>query len=96
MEIAIYINGQAVSVQVSMEVYDYLNKANHKDENLLHEQRRHWDGRGLDAIAAVHPAVLKPRSSIYVARKPRRKLRQCLTPARQHSASAFCCTRWRA
>ncbi len=56
MEVTIYINGQAVSVQVSVEVYDYLNKANHKDENLLHEQRRHWDGHGLDAIAFAHPS----------------------------------------
>ncbi len=51
MEITIFINGRATSVQVSVEVYDYLNKANHKDENLCHEQRRHWDGRELnDAI----------------------------------------------
>lgn len=48
MEITIHINGQSVSVQVSVEVYDYLDQADHKDENLLHEQRRHWDGRELD------------------------------------------------
>ncbi len=57
MEVTIYINGQAVSVQVSVEVLNYLNEANHKDENLLHEQRRHWDGRGLEAIAIVHPSA---------------------------------------
>ena len=55
MEITIYINGQPVSVEVSVEVYAYLNEADHKDENLLHEQRRHWDGRELEQIAVVHP-----------------------------------------
>ncbi len=48
MEITIQINGQAVSVEVSVEVYTYLDQANHKDENLAHEQRRHWDMRELD------------------------------------------------
>lgn len=48
MEITIQINGQAVSVEVSVEVYTYLDQADHKDENLAHEQRRHWDMRELD------------------------------------------------
>lgn len=48
MEITIQINGQAVSVEVSVEVYAYLDQAAHKDENLAHEQRRHWDMRELD------------------------------------------------
>ena len=48
MEITIQINGQAVSVDVSIEVYTYLDQADHKDENLAHEQRRHWDMRELD------------------------------------------------
>lgn len=34
MEIAIKINGQAVSVEVSVEVYTYLNQVAHKDENM--------------------------------------------------------------
>lgn len=55
MEITIYINGQPVSVEVSVEVYAYLNEADHKEENLLHEQRRHWDGRELEQIAVTHP-----------------------------------------
>lgn len=48
MEITIKINGQAVSMAVTVEVYEYLDQANHKDENLAHEQRRHWDMRELD------------------------------------------------
>ena len=43
MEITINYCGQAVSV--SVEVYEYLTQADHKAENLAHEQRRHWDGR---------------------------------------------------
>ena len=31
-----------------MEVYEYLTQADHKTENLAHEQRRHWDGREFD------------------------------------------------
>lgn len=48
MEITIQINGQALSVEVSIEVYQYLDQADHKNENLAHEQRRHWDMRELD------------------------------------------------
>lgn len=48
MEIIIQINGQALPVEVSIEVYAYLDQAAHKDENLAYEQRRHWDMRELD------------------------------------------------
>ena len=48
MEITINYNGQFVSVEVNAEVYEYLDRADHKTENLAHEQRRHWDGRGYD------------------------------------------------
>ena len=46
MEITINYCGQAVSV--SVEVYEYLTQADHKAENLAHEQRRHWDRREFD------------------------------------------------
>ena len=46
MEITINYYGQFVSV--SVEVYEYLIQADHKAENLAHEQRRHWDDRELD------------------------------------------------
>ena len=45
MEVTINYNGQALSVEVTVEVYEYLDRADHKTENLAHEQRRHWDGR---------------------------------------------------
>ena len=40
MEITIKVNGQALSVKVSVEVYTYLDQADHKPELLAHEQRR--------------------------------------------------------
>ena len=48
MEVIINYNGQALSVEVTVEVYEYLDRADHKTENLAHEQRRHWDGREFD------------------------------------------------
>ena len=45
MEITINYNGQAVAVEVTLEVYEFLDRADHKAENLSHEQRRHWDGQ---------------------------------------------------
>lgn len=48
MEVPININGQTVSVEVSVEVYEYLEAADRKEKNLAHEQRRHWDAREFD------------------------------------------------
>ncbi|OCN03427.1 hypothetical protein A7X67_11115 [Clostridium sp. W14A] len=48
MEVFIKIDGQAVSVEVTVEVCEYLDQAEHKVENLAHEQRRHWDRREFD------------------------------------------------
>ena len=45
MEITIHDNGQMVPVEVTEEVYAFLDYAEHKEEILAHEQRRHWDGR---------------------------------------------------
>ena len=48
MEVTIDYNGQMVSVEVTEEVFAFLNYDDHKEENLAHEQRRHWDGREFD------------------------------------------------
>lgn len=45
MEITINNDGQEVTVEISVEVYECLDEYDHKSENLAHEQRRHWDGR---------------------------------------------------
>ena len=44
MGVTINYGGQLVSV----EVYEFLDCADHKEENLAHEKRRHWDGREFD------------------------------------------------
>ena len=48
MEVTIPINGRAVSVDVTVEVHEYLDWASHREENLAHERRRHWDRREFD------------------------------------------------
>lgn len=48
MEVHIKIDGQAVSVEVTIEVYEFLDFAKRKTENLAHEKRRHWDYREFD------------------------------------------------
>ena len=53
MEVTIKINGQALSVEVSVEVYECLDRAKHKSENLSHEKRRHWDIREFDEYIVV-------------------------------------------
>ncbi len=54
MDVHIKIQGQSVAVEVSVEVYEYLDRANHKTENLFHEQRRHWDRREFDEYIIAH------------------------------------------
>lgn len=57
MEVTINYNGQAISVEVTVEVYEYLDRAAHKEENLSHEKRRHWDGREFDEYIAFTEAA---------------------------------------
>ena len=54
MQIYIKINERTVSVDVSVEVYQYIDQANHKTENLTHEKRRHWDDREYDEATIFH------------------------------------------
>ena len=43
MNIRLRINGVWIAVEVSEEVYQFLALAKRKEENLHHEQRRHWE-----------------------------------------------------
>ena len=45
MEVTIHYNRQAVTVEVTLEVYEFLDRPTTKPRTLSHEQRRHWDGR---------------------------------------------------
>ena len=53
MDAFIEFGGQAVPVEVTIKVYEYLDQAKHNDENLAHEQRRHWDRREFDEYIIV-------------------------------------------
>lgn len=53
MNIKIYINGSFVTVDASEEVCLFLMQAARKEENLRHEQRRHWEQRGFDETTFV-------------------------------------------
>ena len=57
MEVTINYNGQAVAVEVTLEVYEFLDRADHKAENLSHEQRRHLDGREFDEYIVATEGV---------------------------------------
>ena len=57
MEVTIHYNGQAVAVEVTLEVYEFLDRADHKAENLSHEQRRHWDDREFDEYIVATEGV---------------------------------------
>ena len=57
MEVIINYNGQAMSVEFSLEVYQYLDRADHNTEILAHDQRRHWDGREFDEYIAFTEGV---------------------------------------
>jgi len=54
MKVCINIHGQTVTVDVSIEVSEYLDQAKRKTENLAHEKRRHWDKREFDDHVIVH------------------------------------------
>lgn len=63
MEVTIKINGQALSVEVSVDVYECLDRADHKEENLAHEKRRHWDIREFDEYISRHSGTRLPRNA---------------------------------
>ncbi len=72
MEVTINYNGQAVAVEVTLEVYEFLDRADHKTENLFHEQRRHWDGREFDEYIITTEGVgatVKRRRNTFAAWK---------------------------
>ena len=50
MEVTINYNGQAVAVEVTLEVYEFLDRADHKAENL-------WDGREFDEYIVATEGV---------------------------------------
>ena len=85
MEVTIHYNGQAVAVEVTLEVYEFLDRADHKTENLFHEQRRHWDGREFDEyIVATEGVGIYGETDVY----KRQVSHSCRQPALVKSRTA--------
>ena len=57
--------------EVTLEVYEFLDRADHKAENLSHEQRRHWDGREFDEyiVATEGVGIYDETPEDYLCRK---------------------------
>lgn len=63
MKITIDNDGQKVTVEISVEVYECLDEYDHKSENLAHEQRRHWDERECDEYIIASEGRLPPQET---------------------------------
>ena len=98
MEVTIHYNRQAVTVEVTLEVYEFLDRADHKTENLSHEQRRHWDGREFDEyiVATEGVGIYGETPEEYLCRmETLGELMAVWTPAPRPSAAASCSSmRW--
>ncbi|MFT8872605.1 MAG: hypothetical protein ABF868_09950 [Sporolactobacillus sp.] len=57
MEVHIKMNGLSMDVGVSVEIFTYIDRADHKAENLAHEKRCHWDGSEFDECIVAHDGV---------------------------------------
>ena len=66
MKVTINYNGQAVAVEVTLEVYEFLDRADHKTENLFYEQRRRFLLYALDGLSLAEIGVLCGCSKVAV------------------------------
>ncbi len=95
MEVHIKIYGQSVNVEVSVEVGEYLVQADHKTENLFHEQRRHWDGREFDEYIIAHEcsrSYYETPEDWLCRKKTLREITTALESCTKNSVIAFCFT----
>ena len=92
MEITISMDGQIVSVEVSIEVYEYLDAADRKEENLAHEQRRHWDTREFDeyiVFAEGRFCYCQSPEHIVLHRETMQVIRKALMSCTEHQRRRF-------
>ena len=92
MEITISMGGQIVSVEVSIEVYEYLDAANRKEENLSHEQRRHWDAREFDeyiVFAEGRSCYCQSPEQIIMRRETMQAIREALMCCTEYQRQRF-------
>jgi RNA polymerase sigma factor (sigma-70 family) len=59
MKVHFKIQGQAISAEVTIEVYEYIEQSDRKTENLAHEQRRHWDSRGFNESIIASESMVR-------------------------------------
>ena len=92
MEITINMDGQAVSVEVSIEVYEYLDAAERKEENFAHEQRRHWDARAFDEYIVFTEGIKMYSQSpeqIYLRKETLLEIHTALMRCTEHQRRRF-------
>ena len=92
MEITIGMGGQMVSVEVSIEVYEYLEAAERKEENLSHEQRRHWDAREFDeyiVFAEGGSCYCQSPEQIIIRKENMQIIREALMRCTEHQRQRF-------
>ncbi|MCI8674847.1 MAG: hypothetical protein HFI89_15420 [Lachnospiraceae bacterium] len=65
MEVTINIDGQALSVEVTVEVYEYLDRVGHKEKNLAHEKLLAMLD---DAFSVITPMQARRVKSYYIRR----------------------------
>lgn len=98
MEVTINYNGQLVSVEVTVEVYEFLDRADHKEENLAHEKRRHWDVREFDEYIVLTEGCVRCEQSPeqYVCHKETmREIQKALALCTETNAAGSCSMFWR-
>ena len=73
MEVTINYNGQAVAVEVTLEVYEFLTGPTTKPKTCPMSSGRHWDGREFDEyiVAAEGMGIYgeTPERITFAARK---------------------------
>ena len=92
MEITISMDGQIVSVEVSIEVNEYLDAADRKEENLAHEQRRHWDAREFDehiVFSEGRSCYCQSPEQIILRRETMQVIREALMCCTEHQRQRF-------
>lgn len=92
MEITINMGGQIISVEVGIEVYEYLDEADRKGENLSHEQRRHWDAREFDEciiFAEGRSCYCQSPEQIILRRETMQVIREALMCCTEHQRQRF-------
>ena len=102
MQKVIFIGSEKIAVEVSKAVFFVLEEERHKEENLRHESRRHWDARAFDeSIIAKeshhHSIYMETPEETYLRTSEKKSSKRSMKrsrPVPPYSASVFYCTLW--